>query len=125
MALLWPAGSCLLSESLASVLLLLSECRHWASVGVCGTDTAGGAQCGKNGRAELVGVLPDGIPVTWLMRQLLQKVIQQAVEQARGSRPRTSVSRSHPLQGRSAIRTPSRVCNSVIKFRAGFVFNSE
>lgn len=75
-ALLRPAGSCRFSVSLASVPLLLSEYRRWCrplwvSVLWGGVDLVGVSWGGISGSA----------PTNTAVWQLLQKVIQRALEQ--------------------------------------------
>lgn len=128
MALLWPAGSCLFSASLASVLLLLSECRHWCrhwalwvSVLWEGAHFRRSRPCGG-----VLGWHPRFCP----HQRSRVAAFTKGDSVSFGANPEVCLQGplfidSTPLRGRSAIRTLWRVYNSVIKFRAGFGFNSE
>lgn len=92
----------------------------------------GGARFGRSSRVRLVGVLSGGVAVTWACAHQSRHAAASTEGNSTsfGANPEVP---SHgplfidatPLRGRSAIRALSRVYNSVIKFRAGFDFNSE
>jgi hypothetical protein len=71
-----------------------------------------------------------GIPGSALTSTAVWQLLQKGNSASFGASPEVCSQGplfidSTPLRGRSAIRTLRRVYNSVIKFRAGFGFNSE
>lgn len=127
MSLLRPAGSCLFSDaSLASVPLLLSECRHWCRP--LGVSVLWGGPHFRRSR-PCGGVLGQH---PWFCPYQHSRVaaFTKGNSASFGAKPEVCSQGplfidSTPLRGRSAIRTLWRVYNSVIKFRAGFGFNSK
>lgn len=122
MALLRPAGSCLFSALLASVPRLLSECRHWCRP-LWVSVLWGGGHFRRSGPCRGVsGWHP------WFCPHQHSRVA--VFTKGNSANPEVCSQGplfidSTPLRGWSAIRTLWRVYNSVIKFRAGFGFNSK